>query len=258
MPKTLSGNNPRREQRLQELLRNRIEQKYLRRIGSEINRAMRKAAKNVQDSLPAPIDRVKAEHEQRLNRILTQLWTESGRTISEQIAGNKKAMQSFELKRDGVLPTEQADMVMQQWIATVGARKIVQISNTTINDVRRVVEKGIENGLSERDLAKEIRKVSPVLAGNRAQSIARTETGAASANAAQATAQASGVELEREWVASSGERTRKSHDDADGQVVPMDQPFIVGGYELMMPCDPKGPAHLTINCRCAVAYIVKQ
>lgn len=40
------------------------------------------------------------------------------------------------------------------------------------------------------------------------------------------------------------------HVEADGQVVDVEQPFIVAGEELMFPRDPSGSPENTINCRC--------
>ena len=61
--------------------------------------------------------------------------------------------------------------------------------------------------------------------------------------------------MKREWVAAQGERTREDHSAANGQIVSMNQPFIVGGEELMYPGDPNGSAENVINCRCIVAYV---
>ena len=58
-----------------------------------------------------------------------------------------------------------------------------------------------------------------------------------------------------EWVAARDSRVRESHRSADGQVVPIGQPFTVGGATLAYPGDPAGPAAETIRCRCAVAFL---
>lgn len=50
------------------------------------------------------------------------------------------------------------------------------------------------------------------------------------------------------------DRTRPDHADADGQVVPLDEPFIVGGDELMQPGDPNGPLDQILNCRCVALF----
>lgn len=60
--------------------------------------------------------------------------------------------------------------------------------------------------------------------------------------------------LVKRWVAQGGPRTRPSHLAAHWRYmdapIPVGQPFIVGGAELMYPGDPAGPAAETINCRC--------
>lgn len=66
-------------------------------------------------------------------------------------------------------------------------------------------------------------------------------------------------ELEEEfatktWQDTGDGRTRVEHSIADGQTVPIDQPFIVGGERLMYPGDPNGSAANTIQCRCRASY----
>ena len=93
----------------------------------------------------------------------------------------------------------------------------------------------------------------------RADRIARTET-IASLNAAAHEGMkqlvdrglAASSNIRRTWDATGDRRTRPTHMDADMQEVGLDEPFIVGGVELMYPCDPNGPARETIMCRCIV------
>lgn len=85
----------------------------------------------------------------------------------------------------------------------------------------------------------------------RAERIARTETtGAYNAGALAAFEdERAGVKM---WLSTADERTRESHLDAGGLCIPVDQPFNVGGAQLMMPGDPSGPPEETINCRCTM------
>jgi len=58
-------------------------------------------------------------------------------------------------------------------------------------------------------------------------------------------------EMKKEWVSALVPgRTRDWHAEAHGQVVPVDEPFIVMGEELMHPGDPAGSGANTINCLC--------
>lgn len=66
-----------------------------------------------------------------------------------------------------------------------------------------------------------------------------------------------GIELEKQWLATLDGRTRHDHAAADGQSAAEDKPFNVGGYELMYPGDPSGPAHEIYNCRCTTIAKVK-
>lgn len=56
----------------------------------------------------------------------------------------------------------------------------------------------------------------------------------------------------KQWVTRRDERVRHEHSAADGQRVPRDQPFEVGGYPMMHPGDRSAPARLTVNCRCVM------
>jgi hypothetical protein len=56
--------------------------------------------------------------------------------------------------------------------------------------------------------------------------------------------------LTKRWSARDDNRTRPAHDRADGQTVPVNQPFIVNMEPLMMPGDPSGSPGNVINCRC--------
>ena len=60
-------------------------------------------------------------------------------------------------------------------------------------------------------------------------------------------------EVVRIWSTRLDGRERASHNTANGQQVPLGQPFIVGGAALRYPGDRLGPAREIIQCRCAVA-----
>ena len=66
-----------------------------------------------------------------------------------------------------------------------------------------------------------------------------------------------GIEMEREWVSALDARTRPEHAEADGQVVGVDEPFIVGGEKLMFPGDSNGSGWNIYNCRCTQIARVK-
>lgn len=98
---------------------------------------------------------------------------------------------------------------------------------------------------------------------NRAVTVARTETMGAlngsRADAFQALVEEDegDTEYERMWLATKDLRTRLAHRDADGDRVPVDEPFMVGGEALMFPGAPTGSASNVINCRCTTLLLEK-
>jgi hypothetical protein len=56
--------------------------------------------------------------------------------------------------------------------------------------------------------------------------------------------------LQKQWMATGDFRTRDSHLSAHGQIRNVDQPFVVGGEELMFPHDPAASAKNVVYCRC--------
>lgn len=259
--RTLTGNNRRREQRVQSLILDRLVLRYRGRIMSEIRRAMRKVATNVAEKKPKPIGAAMFDHRKRMTSLLSRLWAESGHDMAEHLdplakAGGRRFGKQDEDDELGITPTEIADQVMFEWIRTEGVQKVTQIVGTTQTDLQKVISSGIQDGASEKEIAKRIRAVAPSISGTRSDTIARTETHAAANTSALATAKATGLNLVKEWAAAEDERTRKAHDDADGQRRELDEPFNVGGEELNRPGDPNGRAANVINCRCAVLYVV--
>jgi uncharacterized protein with gpF-like domain len=65
--------------------------------------------------------------------------------------------------------------------------------------------------------------------------------------------------LLKRWLATGDSRTRDTHLEAhirySNNPIPADEPFVVGGEELMYPLDPAGSPENTINCRCTEVTI---
>lgn len=93
----------------------------------------------------------------------------------------------------------------------------------------------------------------------RAETVARTEAISAynggTDEAMRAMAEEFGFELEKVWLASMDARTRDTHFAADGQRVPLDGVFNVGGFLTPLPAAEVLPPQERINCRCSVLYV---
>lgn len=94
---------------------------------------------------------------------------------------------------------------------------------------------------------------------NRATVVARTESiGALNAgrfDAFRVVSEQTEDPMEKMWLATTDFRTRDTHRAADGQRVPVGEPFEVGGFELDFPGDPNGPAQEVIQCRCTMLLV---
>ncbi|HEY4457926.1 MAG TPA: phage minor head protein, partial [Pseudonocardiaceae bacterium] len=58
------------------------------------------------------------------------------------------------------------------------------------------------------------------------------------------------VDLGKEWVTQHDDRVRHTHQQVDGQTVPVHEPFSVAGVKVDYPGQPVGPIDIWINCRC--------
>ena len=97
----------------------------------------------------------------------------------------------------------------------------------------------ILKGESIPNIAKRLKNVSEGYLGDTIR-IARTETTRVENSAKQNVGDEGkrlGFKMWKRWVATSDARTRPDHAAADGQEVPNDEPFIVGGEEMMYPGD---------------------
>jgi uncharacterized protein with gpF-like domain len=126
--------------------------------------------------------------------------------------------------------------------------------------ISAAVTSGILQGKSIKDLASDITK--RVVGMNQESSLraARTATTSAQNGGRQDSyerAEAMGIDLEKEWMATLDERTRTEHQELDGQRVATDKPFEVAGYKIKYPGDSSAPACMVYNCRCTMVASLK-
>lgn len=214
------------------------------------------------------IDQIMAEHRKNVARILGSHYINVGNAFGARIMdAGEKAFPStgFELAGMVVRPLSKKDTRddfvrrMTGWIQDNGAKKVVQVSDTTKEQIRRAVSVGAREGFGHAQTAKLIReKTGGTIARMRSKVIARTETHAPAVFAGDAAVEALGLDMVRDWIASGDGRTRSSHALADGQKREMNRPFDVGGAKLMRPGDPSAPAREIINCRCGLGYVTAE
>lgn len=199
-------------------------------------------------------------HQANIERVLVTVWKSSADRFGQRIfAASQKAWWGLEFKYAGDTFRRRVD----DWIATYGGEKIVNITNTTMKQVRSAIQQGESQGFNVNETAKLIvEQTGGTIAKARSRVIARTEVHNAAVAAGDFAAESLNedldLELVREWISAEDLRRRPSHARADGQRRDMQTPFDVGGYKLKRPGDPDAPAKETIQCRCVVGYVTPE
>lgn len=136
------------------------------------------------------------------------------------------------------------------------ANRLKDVPDEIWQTIQQQISEGLDKGEPIRDIAKRITRAFDAIDEGRASVIATTETHAAygfSRNEAMKTA---GVKFKK-WIISGLPNVRHAHQIADGQIVPINQPFLVGGENLQYPGDPAGSPENTINCRCIIGGVLE-
>jgi len=144
----------------------------------------------------------------------------------------------------GLTQIDMTDPRILELIEFRGAEK-VKTTDTMQKNIRRSLIEGSAAGENIADLQERVRTVFRVEA-SRAQSIARTESAAASTQAKNEVMIAEGIE-KHTWLSAGDGAERDTHHSQDGLTVNVGDNFPNG---LRFPLDPEGPAEEVINCRC--------
>lgn len=164
----------------------------------------------------------------------------------------------------GIFPSDSVPInlwrsLLNDFIQTRIAGRITEVMQTTRKRISVLIERGINEGLGAKEVAKMIREDTG-FNKNRSMAIARTET-VTSANQGKYMAALSSPYIKmKRWLPTNDARTRPSHlDFLDRPFVDMEQLFFVAndkGFleEARFPCDVTLGASNTVNCRCVVVF----
>jgi len=128
------------------------------------------------------------------------------------------------------------------------------VSDTAFNQLRTALKAGLDKGETMAELAGRVKTVFNHLSNFEARRIAMTETSAAYGFSRNVAMENAGIEY-KAWLTSHGDNVRLAHQEAEENFgpdnpIPLDQPFLVAGEELMYPGDPAGSPENVINCHC--------
>lgn len=185
---------------------------------------------------------------QRLEQLAADLYEQVVGSSAARVAGQFGV--SFDLEAPWV----------QDFIAGRANQLAAGVTDWTYAQLQQALADGAAAGEGVDKIADRVRDVFTDASTNRAQTIARTEVISASNGSAVESARQlpPDVVAGKEWIATRDDRTRDDHAEADGQVVPVDGTFEVGGERLAYPGDPNADGAAAINCRCAVAFVAAE
>lgn len=249
-----------RDARKQIRLIDTLSEGYRRQLRREFDRTVREA-------LTMGLSGAISAHRVRLTALSKKHDKRVVDVVAEKVLGGLKAGSDDSLEFKGVfdflkLPTlSQMRKKLSSWVDKFVGNRVKGIVDTTKERIKNAIDAAVTKGLSESETHKLVVSHMDGIDKSRALNIARTETHQVAMETQQQTMETAAESLDatvtKTWVSSLDERTRDSHRDANGQTVPVDKPFKVGGAKLRQPGDPLGPPEEVINCRCAVTYNVK-
>lgn len=156
---------------------------------------------------------------------------------------------------------------IRAFVEEEGGEKLVgPINATTKNRLQQELISGAVGGETIVDISKRIDTLYlEQIIPNRSATIARTEIIKASNAGSQAGARATGLNIQKEWLATRDTRTRgpaNNHFGLDGQRIGLDDFYVTPegkftGEKFRFPADSAGAsAGNVINCRCTELYDV--
>ncbi|MGE7191771.1 phage minor head protein [Lysinibacillus fusiformis] len=183
------------------------------------------------------------------------LWDELGRDwlLQAAILSGEASLAEFELDQDFNVRDER----LLRWLSDRSRRDAELIQGVTDEDVIMTLWDVVAEGKPTIQKAADAIRESYAFSEDRALTIARTEIISAGRSGQYFADMQSGIVIGKKWMAAQQDRTRDGHREADGQVVAIDEPFLVangsGQMEpLMFPGDTSmgASASNVIMCRC--------
>lgn len=143
-------------------------------------------------------------------------------------------------------------------------RRLIQgtkINDTTEDDLRTILSTGFDEGLSTAQLGDRIAEYYAEHMGEgkvRPQTAAMTQTTGIINDARMERAKAVGG-LRKGWLHGNPNEAREDHLAAEAKYlaepIPVNEKFVVGGFDMDAPGDANAPIEQTANCTCMVVFV---
>lgn len=201
------------------------------------------------------VDAATKEHPANVRRILVSAYVAIGIAFARRTIGFVKKDKGLAHVLEKKDTEDEVTFRVTSFAQRTAGTKVVDITRTTQRRINDAITRGVADGDTPGQIADSIYESTGGSIGEfRAEAIARTESHSAAENASLESIKAMGLSLTKEWIATSDDRTRDDHSEANGQEAPLEGFFTVGDDELAFPGDPDGSPEEIINCRCAMVF----
>jgi len=149
------------------------------------------------------------------------------------------------------------DYALQLWNESV-----VNITNSTGTNIMAVVERGLNNGLSTREIANNLLEEdqSGIFTLGRANRIARTEATRVvnqSTSASYQTLTENGIQVKKQWLTARDKNVRPTHQELEGVIVGANEEFVTSDLDTASSPASFTKASNNINCRCTIIPVLE-
>lgn len=244
-----------REQSIQDRLMATLERPFSKKVNIIINRYVKKMAGEYEKDPMTNPDVVLMGMTDDLRKVYDTHYRRTMQTFGSRTLDGLKSMEHMletKAEKDVFL------VGVENWIEDHGARAAL-VEDTTKKQIREGIKFGLAENATGAQMASIIfDKAGGAVAKSRSVVIARTETHMAAQAASVAAVDATGLDLQKVWIAAADERTRDSHLDADSdshtEPIAKDASFQVGLDSMQAP-GLGSVAEENINCRCVVSWV---
>lgn len=239
---------------------------YYSKIQNALARSVQPVVKNLTNDFQQVLHSV--DHlvtDKEIKEEFVDLYIQTGLDFKKDIEVYTKNFKGYRTK-------DLVDQVFAEWMGAFSVSetlpRIVSITATTREQVKRIIrviiDKGLSDGLTIGDITAQLEKQIPIELRIqnkfRASRIARTEVLTASNRASLKAIEDTGYNATKTWVTApfgmaKTERHNLAPELADGpQTVPKNMPFVIYGESLDYPGFPGGSAENVINCQCVQTF----
>jgi HK97 family phage portal protein len=216
--------------------------RYLFRVRSDSLKAVEgEAPGNITRKLKGILDNSKEDLVKLIEPIFREIMQQGADTAIANL-GTERMLHGIEHK--------QTETVIDEAVLIARANKITGISDTIFDQLNASIGEALNNLETIPEIATRTKEVFN-MATNRSIVIARTESNSLLNGSATATYEKEGVQS-KEWLTTMDDKARESHQEINGQIVPIGANFSNG---LQYP-GADGPAEEVVNCRCAISPVI--